>query len=670
MSKPEKHFYEFGPFRLDPAERLLLREDSPVPLTPKAFDTLVVLVGKSGHLVGKDELMREVWGDSFVEENNLDKSISALRKALGEDSAKYIATVRGAGYRFMGTVHESTAADSVVLQERTRTHILIEDDEDADDESIPAPKIIKAESQLRKQETAAAQTPRTKKWPLVALIVCSILFGLTGLVFFVRARRSASATPSPPEPRAKDSLPSQAKTLAVLPFKPLVGKTREPYLEMGIADSLITRLSNVRQLVVRPTSAVQKFNQPERDPAAAGRELGVETVLDGSIQRQGDRLRVTVQLVSVKDGSQLWGRTFDEKFTNIFAMQDAISLKVAEALALNLSGEEQSGLAKRSTENPEAYELYLKGRYFWKKFSPTDHLKAAQYFNQAIAKDPTYALAYSGLGDTYGASATNGWIAPSEGYPKAMAAVKKALELDETLAESHCALGALTMFYLLDWAAAEREYQRAIELNPNYPETYEVYSFLLAATGRLNEALEIAKRGLQADPLSVTLSNAVGGAYYLARRYDEAIKQFQKTNDLNPHQNGTYAALGFAYDQKGMYAEAIASYQKGIEISESTPSFLAMMGHAYAASGRRVEALKLLSELKQMAGKKHVPPYDLAILYTGLGEKEKAFEQLDKAIEERSGWVIHLNVEPLFDPLRSDQRYEALLKRINLAPLR
>jgi adenylate cyclase len=373
-------------------------------------------------------------------------------------------------------------------------------------------------------------------------------------------------------------------------------------------------------------------------------------------------------LVSVKDGAQLWGKTFDEKFTNIFAMQDAISVKVAEALALKLSGEEQSGLAKRYTEKTEAYELYLKGRYFWWRFSPADHQKAALYFNQAIAKDPTYALAYVGLGDTYGASATNSWIPPTEGYPKAMAAVKKALELDETLAEAHCTLGALSMFYLLDWAAAEREYKRAIELKPNYPATYEVYSYFLSANGRLSEAIEMAKRGLEADPLSVPLSNDVGQAYYQARRYDEAIKQNQKTNELDPNQNGTYAALGFAYDQKGMYAEAIAAYQKGIEISERTPSFLAAMGHAYAASGRRDEALKILSELKQMSGNKYVGPYDLAILYTGLGEKDKAFEQLDKAIEERSGWVIYLNVEPFFDPLRSDPRYKSLLKRINLAP--
>ncbi|HVQ36863.1 MAG TPA: winged helix-turn-helix domain-containing protein [Pyrinomonadaceae bacterium] len=665
MVKPEKHFYEFGPFRLDPAERLLLRDDRPVPLTPKAFDTLVALVGKNGHLVSKDELMREVWGDSFVEENNLDKSISALRKALGEDSAQYIATVRGAGYRFLGNVREGSSAESIVLHEHTRTHIVIEDDED---ESIPTQKNIKTESQLVRQELPAAQTTGTsRKWPLVALISCSILLGLTALVFLFRTQPGGLATPSPTVSGDTGTLPAQPKTLAVLPFKPLVGKARDPYLEMGIADSLITRLSNVRQLVVRPTSAVQKFTQPERDPAAAGRELGVETVLDGSIQRQGDRLRVTVQLVSVKDGSQLWGKTFDEKFTDIFAMQDAISVKVAEALAIKLSGEEERGLAKRYTEKTEAYELYLKGRYFWARFSPVDHQKAAQYFNQAIAKDPTYALAYSGLGDTYGASSTNSWIAPSEGYPKAMAAVKKALELDENLAEAHCTLGALTMFYLLDWANAEREYQRAIELNPNYSMTYELYSYLLTATGRLTEAIEMAKRGLEADPLSIPLSNDVGQAYYQARRYDEALKQHQKSKELDPNQNGTYAAMGFTYEQKGMYAEAIASYQKGIDISERTPSFLAMMGHAYAASGRRDEALKILSELTEMSGNKHVAPYDLAILYTGLGEKDKAFEQLGKAIEGRSGWVIYLNVEPLFDPLRSDPRYKALLKRINLA---
>jgi serine/threonine-protein kinase len=347
-------------------------------------------------------------------------------------------------------------------------------------------------------------------------------------------------------------------------------------------------------------------------------------------------------------------------------VQDSISERVAEALALELTGQERELLTKHYTKNPEAYRLYLKGRYFFDKFTPADHQRAKQYFEQAIAKDPTYALAFSGLADTYSASSTNGWIAPAEGIPKAKAAVRKALELDETLVEGHVSLGAIATFYDLDWAAGEREFKRAIELNKNHPTTFGLYSYLLSATGRLDEGIVMAKRGLEADPLSVPRSDDTGQAYYLAGRYDEAINQYQKSLEMDPNNVAANMAVAIVHVQKGDYDKGIAGYQKAINASEPTPQVLALLGHAYALSGRREEALKILSELNEKRKHKYVSPYDMATLHTGLGDKHQAIAELNKAYQERAGWIIFLKVEPVFQPLRSDPRFVDLLRRMSL----
>jgi len=394
----------------------------------------------------------------------------------------------------------------------------------------------------------------------------------------------------------------------------------------------------------------------------------VDAVLDGSIQRSGDRIRVTVRLIKVADGSILWADQFDGRYGDIFAVQDSISGKVVGTLALKLGGEEKARLGKHDTDSSEAYELYLKGRYFWDKFTAADHLKATEYFNQAIARDPGYAMAYVGLADTYGASAVNGWLPPHEAFPKARLTIQKALSLDDTLAAAHANLGALFMFYDLDWVSAEREYKRAIELNPDYETTYEGYSYLLCALGRPDEGVEKARRGLEANPLSGPMANDLALAYYQARRYDEAIKQYQKALEMEPARADDLLGLGMVYEQKGMYEEAINEYQKAIKLLGRTSPALAQLGHAYAMLGRRNEALSIVSELKQISKQSFRGSYDSAILYTGLGERDKAFEQLNQAYEERSGWIIYLKVEPQFESLRADPRYAALLQRLNLSP--
>jgi TolB-like protein/Tfp pilus assembly protein PilF len=488
----------------------------------------------------------------------------------------------------------------------------------------------------------------------LVLALTLVVIAVAGIIYFVFGNKLSGGGH-----QAIDSI-------AVLPFVNTSADAENEYLSDGITETLINSLSQLPHLRVMSRNSVFRFKGPETDAKAAGKALGVSAVLTGRVTQHGQDLIISAELIDARDNSNLWGEQYSRRLSDLLTVQADIAKEISGTLRLKLSGAEQSRVTKSYTKNAEAYQLYLKGRYFWLKFTPADHQRAAEYFNQAIAKDPAYALAYTGLADTYGASATNGWIAPTEAYPKAKAAAKKALALDETLAEAHATSGALTMFYDLDWATAEREYKRAIELNPNYAITYELYSYLLCATGQLDEGIKTAQRGLEVDPLSVPLSDDTGQAYYLARRYDEALKQFQKSTEMDPNDAAANIYSGAVYEQKARYDEAVAAFQKAIKVSERTSNILGFLGHAYAASGKRAEALKILEELKEMSRQKYVSSYDLAVLYIGLGEKERAIEQLNKAYEDRAGWIINLKVEPLFDPLRLDRRFADLLRRMGL----
>ena len=489
---------------------------------------------------------------------------------------------------------------------------------------------------------------------VVALIGGIVLFSsLAALIAYRQYRRTANKAPA-------------IESIAVLPFVNISGDPNNEYLSDGLTEDFINNLSRLPGLRVTARSTAFRFKSRDIDPQKVGKELGVAAVLTGTVQQQGDTLRIQVDLVRVADGTQLWGQRYNRRLTEVLAVQGDIVQQVIERLRPTLSGEDTRRVAKNYTDNVEAYQLYLKGRYFWLRFTPEDHKKAAEYFSQAIAVDPAFALAYAGLGDTYGASATNGWISPREGYPKGKAAVRRALEIDDTLAEAHTTAGALAMFYDLDWAAAEREYRRAIELNPNYPITYEVYGYLQLATGRLDEGIRTTRRSIEVDPLSVTLADDVANGYYLTRRYDEAINAYQKAFEMDPNHFGGHLGLAEVYEIKGMHEEAINELQKAIAIGGRTSAALAMLGHAYAASGKQDEAQEILAELDEVSKRAYVSSYDLAILYVGLGDKEKALEQLNKAYEDRAGWIIYLKVEPIFDPLRSDPRFADLVRRVGL----
>ena len=593
MSKPIESCYEFGPFRLNASERLLLRDGQAITLAPKVFDTLLALVENAGRLVVKDALMSRLWPNTFVEEATLARNISDLRKALAESSSsqKFIETVPKAGYRFVADVRRFSGGESVVVSRHTTSRVVVEEE-------------------------------------LVA--------------------------------------EEQAKTLAVLPFKTLGAEEGDDdYLGLGIADALITRLSNVRQVMVRPTSTVFRYAGMKLDPVLAGRELSVENVLDGTIQHSGDRLRVTVQLVNVTGQAALWAGTFDEKFTDIFDVEDSISERIAAALKLKLSGKERALLGKRYTENIGAYDAYLRGRYFLNKRTAHWIKKAAAQFEEAIRIDPGYASAHAGSGDAYTLLVTWDAMLPVDGLSKAKAAARRALEIDDTLGEALAGL-AHAMLHSWEFDDAERAFNSAVDLNPGYPSAHLWYSEYLAAMGRFDEAIASIKRGQRLDPLSSVLNTEVGWMYFLARRYDEAVEHLQKAIEMDPEFWLAHSRLWEAHVQRGDVESANLEFEKTLSLAGNTPLVALQTATAYAQSGKRDNALRLLEGLKELWSQRYFSPFRIALIYAALRDADSTFEWLEQGYVLRDARMIFLKVDPGLDPVRDDARYHDLVRRVGL----
>lgn len=632
MDGAQSHVYEFGDFRIDPARRLLMRRDGRrITLTPKAYDTLLYLVEHPGTVLDKDELMRAIWPHTVVEENNLTQSMSALRRALGEirGENRFITTVPGRGYRFGAEVKKAIAV---------RPNL---------------PTVANG---------SVHQTDNHQNRTLRLLLGAAGIAGLALAVFYfwLVNRSAVSAIPGDRKP-VSSTIP--ARSIAVLPFKPLVAGQRDESLEMGMADTLIVRLSNLRKLTVRPFSSVRRFSGLEQDAQAAGRELGVEAVLEGQIQRWGDRMRVTARLIGSADGKQLWANQFDEQFTHIFTVQDSIAERVTSALALELTGEEQKQLAKHHTESPEAYQMYIYGRFYRNKRTEEGSRMAIEYFEAAIARDPNYALAYSGLSEGYIGLSVFGALSPKDAFPKAQAAALKALEIDDQIAESHVALAHYKAQAEHDWSGSERAYQRAIELNPSYADAYRLYAILLMESGREDAAFERINRAQEIEPISIPFNATLGFLYYWARRYDSAVEQLQKTIDLEEGHWLPRYWLAQVYAQKGLHAEALREAQKARSLSGDIGAAW-VLGYVYAVSGKRSEALQEIKELLRLSKQRYVSPYDIAQIYAGLGEKDRSVEWLEKAYGDRSRGMDYLAVNPIFDRLRSDARFAALIRRL------
>jgi DNA-binding winged helix-turn-helix (wHTH) protein/TolB-like protein/Flp pilus assembly protein TadD len=653
MDNGFRQVYQFGSFRLDVEQSLLSRNGESVPLPPKIFEILVALVENSGRVLDKEELMRRIWPDTFVEENNLTVSMSALRKALedGANGLKYIETVPRRGYRFVAPVSELMDEQAtLLLTKQTVSSITIEEEEEIG--NAVADELVG--QQVVELPAAILATPTTSRRPsrTVLLLVTLGVVAVTVVVALWLATRTKPIQTI-----------SDVRSIAVLPFHTLGTSGNDESLELGLTDALITKLSNLNPVIVRPTSAILKYTNSTQQLSDIGRELNVEALLEGRVQRSGDRLRLTVQLVRTENGAPVWAESFDEQFTNIFAVQTAISERVSRTLAVKLTSTQRQQLVKDYTKNTEAFQLYIKGRYFWNKRSPDSIKKAMEYFEQAIELDPTYALAYAGLADCYITSGTPQMLLGANwdrGYiQKARVAAQKALEIDDTLAEAHTSLGAILALNKDD-QGAHSEWDRAIELNPNYATVYSFYTIDLIGDGRLDEALEKINRAQEIDPLSVIINTNRGFVLLRLRRYDEAIEQFKRALEMNPDMVRAHWGLGLAYEQKGMYKEAIAEFERCVSLSNNSALALSALAHGYAVSGQRAEAQKILSQLNEMFATGRASSYYLAAVYVALGNKEQALTLLEQNTEGLNLGL--LKVDAQFDPLRQEPRFIQLVQ--------
>jgi DNA-binding winged helix-turn-helix (wHTH) protein/TolB-like protein/Flp pilus assembly protein TadD len=610
MSNPVKGLYAFGDFRIDLRRGLLLRGSEPIPIPPKAFETMVVLVQSDGRLLTKEELMAKVWGETFVEENNLTQQISLLRKVLQDTEQRYIETVPRRGYRFAATLRAI--------------------DDELPDEAPPA---------------VTEWHPIRRRWAAMAAgaLLLAVVAGAVVTIPMLRSSRN-----------------DMPRSLAVLPFKPLVNGSGDAYLQLGMADTLITDLSNIGGIRVRPTSAVIQFTAPT-DPAAVGRKLDVEAVLDGRIQRVGDRVRVTAQLVRVRDGSSLWAGKFDEDFRNILAVQDAISARIVSALTIDLTGDEKRRMARDATKSAEAYELYLRGRYHWYQWTPDGWAKAQEYFEQAAAKDPNFALAWAGLGDALGVQIWN--HPPREFAPQAKAAHARALQIDETLAEAHNGLAALAYFYDWDHRVARAQIRRAMALKPNQALNHDVYALMLVSEGRFAEAVAESRRARDLDPTSPYMNTDLGQIYYYHHDYDQAAEQVRLALTIDPDYADALRYKASIAEQKKDYAAAIDAWARNVSLM-GDPEIGAAMRAGLSSGGYHGALRQWLGGLTRKAAHSYVTPLDFADLYARLGDRDQAFLWLRKAKEEHVPGMVWVTVEPRWDSYRSDPRFQQIANKM------
>lgn len=575
----ENVVYKFENYRLVVHKRLLWRDEEIVPLTRKTVETLIVLIENRGLIVDKENLMERVWADSFVEENNLNQCISALRKAFTDDlrSPRFIETVPRRGYRFIAEVSDN----------------------------INEPPVLPA----------------------------------AGHEY-------------------------QTKSLAVLPFKYFGSDSDTDYLGLGMADTLITRLSHIHNLNVRPTSSILPFNKPHQNPVNAGRELQVEKVLEGSIRRLGERIRVTVQLVDVADGKTFWAEKFDETAQDVFLVEDSIAEKLTSALTLQLTSEEKSLLNKHYAGNVTAYHSYLKGRYFSNLLTREGFHNAQKAFERATAHDPAYALAFEGSAYNY-VQALDLHFPPAVAMPKAKELVTKALELDEDLAQAHSTLGSIYFWYDWNWELAESEFLRALELNPKMPASLRIYAWFLVFMQRFDEAFELFRQAEKLDPFSFENMLYTIPSFYFARKYEEAVVHTAQALKTYPDFWLGHVMLGRSFEEQSEIEKSISEYETALRLA-AVPEIYGDLGRAYGLAGKNDKARQIIKQLKEKANEQHIAPFNFAMIYLGMGDLEKTFEWLESSFTQRSWYLTWLKVAPVFDGLRDDRRFISLIQRVGI----
>jgi TolB-like protein/DNA-binding winged helix-turn-helix (wHTH) protein/Flp pilus assembly protein TadD len=638
---------EFGRFRLLPHRHELRADGVAVELGSRAFDVLMVLVEARGALVTKDEILSRVWPDTVVEENNLAVQISTLRKALGEDRDS-IRTVSGRGYRFVAEIRTSPAeaAQSTPSSNlpTTVSGLIGRGPEHEETSDIVAGVVDTVDA-----SSSSRRPSRRLDWRLFVSGLARLLVASFSRVLHSRNQGSP-----------------KIRSIAVLPLESLSSDPSQDYFADGMTDELISALAQISALRVISRTSIMTYKRVRKLLPEIAHKLNVEAVVEGTVLRFGDRVRISAQLIEVPLERHIWAQSFEGDLRDTLVLQSSVARAIAEQIRVTVTEQEQAALQNSKPVNPVAYEACLKGRYFINKRTGDGLKKAIEYFSQAIEKDPTYAAAYSGLADAYALSGDwkYGVLSPQDAFSKARAAAKKALALDDNLAEAHASLAFALDLYGWDWEAAETEYQRAIKLDPGYATAHQWYSWHLMMMGRHSEGLLELTKAESLDPLSLIISADMADALCVARRYEEAVQKSKKILEMDPNFAVGHYELGQALAQKNLHDEAIVEFQRAIELSGHSGAFDSYLGYAYAMSGRKEEAIKIVDDLQARHDQNPSADADIALIYVGLGDRDQAMIALNKAYEAR--FKASILLRPAFDPLRSDARFQDLLRRIGL----
>ncbi len=645
MSLQIAHYFEFGDFRFDPKKMSLRRHGEIVHLTPKALEILRLLIENQGTTVSRDKLLETVWKDTFIEEGNINFNISLLRKALNQNGAEktqFIKTVPKEGYRFIADVQE----------------IIAENGADAGVETEVVKEGSLKSAFLRFKESENLKRNRVR-WHFIGIVLLGVLLVTSFGLWWKLTDKNLSNVPVAAR---------NIQSVAVLPLKDLSDDEQNQTLSLGLTDNLISRLGGLNRFAVRPLSAVEKFGATEQDALKFGEALRVDAVLEGSIQTVDNRLRINVRLIDVRDGAQIWANSFDETEGDFFKLQDAIAGQIARSLALNLTESEKIQFYKRYTENQEAYQAYLRGRFFFDKRTAENLEKAIAEFEHALQLDPNYAPAFSGLADAY--SMQINFDEPRHLIQRRTRLnVQKALELDETLAEAQTTLGSVYRAYDWDWENSEKHYKRAIELNPNYVNARQWYALLLITLGRGDEAFAEIEKAREIDPLSKTVLVNKRVIQIYRRQTADLISLTQQISLLENNKYEALRDLAIAYERTGDYAKAIETAEELKKINHNkigSTSLSASLAIAYKHTGNFAKAREMIAYLEQLPKADTGAVYQLAAVHSELGNTEKALELLQKSFENHDDRMLWVKVEPRFDKIRSEPRFQKILQKMNL----
>jgi TolB-like protein/DNA-binding winged helix-turn-helix (wHTH) protein/Tfp pilus assembly protein PilF len=650
MQKIAHKTYYFADFTLDLNRGCLRRGQDEIKLRPKSFEVLKYLVENNARLIRKNELIHAVWPDTAVTDDSLVQCLKDIRHALRDEGQQIIKTVHGRGYIFDKEVSDQISGLATTYTEDTAgVQVIIEEQEGNGH----------VDAMEWAGEEVIAPQPSQAKFRLFAGTNKQVWVGVLGILTLAAIVAAAIYFNKPVE---------TIDSVAVMPFVNVSGDPNTEYLSEGLSDSIIDNLSQLATLKkVIALNSVLRYKGKQLDPQAVGRELNVRAVLMGRLVQQGDSVSISTELVDVRDNRRLWGAQYNRKLANINVVQTQIAQDISEQLRLSLTGEDKKRLNKRYTEDGEAYRLYLMGQHYfrsayayWNQHKAKGSLeKSIEYFEQAIRRDPSYAPAYASLGETYRNLSWGGFMPPKEARQKEELAALKALQIDDTISEAYVLLANIKEMDL-DWQGAEEQYRRALELDPNSVRAHENFAWYLQCHARFDEALLHLRRAQELDPLAPEISMDIAHLFNFSRQYDKAIPQYLKTIEMDPNFARVHVRLASAYQNKGMYQEAIAELKK-------VNAEGGQLAYAYALAGERDQAQKILNDLKELSKQQYVSPFDFAVIYKGLGDKDQAFEWLNKTFDENPYRLSMIKVNPRFDSLRSDPRFDELLRRMKLA---